>query len=739
MTRPGPRSAASWPSGTAATAGSGSGPVRDAVLEVTRGDRGGELIRSGAPLVKNVTGFDLCRLLGRIARAPWRCWARWSCGACPDRRSSRGGSARAPTRSRSWPPCTGPCRSSGTATRTWVGLAGYAADVTRPGRAPCSGRRSAPVAAPRRPARAASARSRPPAALRDAAGGGRHGRSGGRLAGRGRRRCGALHARGGGRLAPRRGAGTRRRAALHQALKARFDPQGRLNPGRSVLAAVGDVPVASGRRRPAGGLPDRRRRPGRLRVVRAVPAPLPDLPGDRRGGAVAPRADRGHAGRRRGRARSTPPSPGSCRPACSAGPARRRARRRSRSGGSWRGPASSWRPGRCRGGSGLPTGCSGSRRALAALTAAGAVAQRACGSSRARSPGACRCPGCRCGQRPLRATGDDVWLFTGCVMDAWQRDIHRAAIAVLGACGAGVALPGSRRGLLRRPACARRAAATTPPAWPGGSWPPSRARRPSWSTPPVAGPPSRTTGTCSARDEAQRVRGPGRRHPRVAGGPRRPAPGPWRPGPGRRPRIAVQDPCHLRHVQRGEAAVRVVLEPLRRPGGTGRRGPVLWRRRGVQRPAAGCSPARSGPRSWPSSRRRPPTWWPAPTRAAACGWRRPACRSAIRSEIVAAAGRAWPAGRWPVSSRTSGAGWRRSPRSWPTWPWCACGSRSMPAGRELPVDERRLTRARRAVEKAAAILAEPDDRDDGARVVARASGGCGRGAAEAKWSSAEVR
>ncbi len=32
-------------------------------------------------------------------------------------------------------------------------------------------------------------------------------------------------------------------------------------------------------------------------------------------------------------------------------------------------------------------------------------------------------------------------------------------------------------------------------------------------------------------------------------------------------------------------------------------------------------------------------------------------------------------------------------------------------GTELPVDERRLTRARRAVEKAAAILGEPDDRD----------------------------
>jgi hypothetical protein len=32
-------------------------------------------------------------------------------------------------------------------------------------------------------------------------------------------------------------------------------------------------------------------------------------------------------------------------------------------------------------------------------------------------------------------------------------------------------------------------------------------------------------------------------------------------------------------------------------------------------------------------------------------------------------------------------------------------------GTELPVDERRLTRARRAVAKAAGILAEPDDHE----------------------------
>jgi len=33
-------------------------------------------------------------------------------------------------------------------------------------------------------------------------------------------------------------------------------------------------------------------------------------------------------------------------------------------------------------------------------------------------------------------------------------------------------------------------------------------------------------------------------------------------------------------------------------------------------------------------------------------------------------------------------------------------------GHELPIDEKRLTRARRAVDKAATILREPDDFDD---------------------------
>lgn len=41
-------------------------------------------------------------------------------------------------------------------------------------------------------------------------------------------------------------------------------------------------------------------------------------------------------------------------------------------------------------------------------------------------------------QEPLEATGNDVYLFTGCVMDAMQRDVHRAGLEVLTAAGFGV-------------------------------------------------------------------------------------------------------------------------------------------------------------------------------------------------------------------------------------------------------------------------------------------------------------
>ena len=41
----------------------GHGPVRSTLLEATYVDAWGRLVRAGAPVVKNVSGYDLCRLL----------------------------------------------------------------------------------------------------------------------------------------------------------------------------------------------------------------------------------------------------------------------------------------------------------------------------------------------------------------------------------------------------------------------------------------------------------------------------------------------------------------------------------------------------------------------------------------------------------------------------------------------------------------------------------------------------
>jgi glycolate oxidase iron-sulfur subunit len=158
---------------------------------------------------------------------------------------------------------------------------------------------------------------------------------------------------------------------------------------------------------------------------------------------------------------------------------------------------------------------------------------------------------------PLAATGHDVWLFTGCVMDAWQRDVHTAAMAVLGAAGVGVALPGRggdccgalhvHAGLM---APARRLAGRVMASMPG------------------AAPILVDSAGCGAQlKDYGRLLGT----PEAAAFSRRvfdiqewlaervqdlPA---ARPGPRRR--VIVQDPCHLRHVQRAEAGVRTVLAP----------------------------------------------------------------------------------------------------------------------------------------------------------------------------------
>jgi glycolate oxidase iron-sulfur subunit len=159
-------------------------------------------------------------------------------------------------------------------------------------------------------------------------------------------------------------------------------------------------------------------------------------------------------------------------------------------------------------------------------------------------------------RRPLRATGTDVWLFTGCVMDAWQRPIHEAVIRVLTAAGAGVALPdrgGDCCGALHVHAGLRDQAR-------------GLAERVVSSMPGDAPILVDSAGCGAALKDYGRLLGtPGgerfaarvldvhewlaSRADQLPAGRRLPY------------RVAVQDPCHLRHVQRAHEHVRTVLAP----------------------------------------------------------------------------------------------------------------------------------------------------------------------------------
>ncbi len=196
-------------------------------------------------------------------------------------------------------------------------------------------------------------------------------------------------------------------------------------------------------------------------------------------------------------------------------------------------------------------------RSLAALTTAGALAQRA-HLVPAVLAGRMNLPVLPLRRRRLRPTGSDVWLFTGCVMDAWQRPVHADAVAVLAAMGFGVALPGpgaaccgalhGHAGLhARSVALARRVMAALPGPAPvlvdsAGCG----AALKEYGH--LVGTPDAQAFSARVFDIQEWVAGRADRLPP-------PAPG------AARPRIAVQDPCHLRHAQRAESHVRTVLRP----------------------------------------------------------------------------------------------------------------------------------------------------------------------------------
>lgn len=194
----------------------------------------------------------------------------------------------------------------------------------------------------------------------------------------------------------------------------------------------------------------------------------------------------------------------------------------------------------------------GHHRTLLALSRALAVLQRV-----RLVPARVALPRLPLRQRPLRATGDDVWLFTGCVMDAWMRPTHAAVIRVAGVAGAGVALPDERAaccGALHQHAGltdeARALAARVITAFPGD--------RPIVVDSAGCGAMLRDYGHLLGTDEAATF---GARVMDVHEwlGPRVGRLG----SRGRvRARVAIQDPCHLRHVQRAHHHVRTVLAPF---------------------------------------------------------------------------------------------------------------------------------------------------------------------------------
>lgn len=157
--------------------------------------------------------------------------------------------------------------------------------------------------------------------------------------------------------------------------------------------------------------------------------------------------------------------------------------------------------------------------------------------------------------RPTAAPGSaDAWLFTGCVMDAWLRGTHRATAAVLDALGVRYALPGAGGGCcgaLHTHAglheSSRRLAVAVMGSMPGDA--------PILVNSAGCGAALKEYGRLVGTDEAARfaarvfdvhewIVGRIDELPELR---RRGEP------------VIVQDPCHLRHVQRAHLPVREVI------------------------------------------------------------------------------------------------------------------------------------------------------------------------------------
>ncbi|HLG92874.1 MAG TPA: FAD-binding protein [Acidimicrobiales bacterium] len=199
------------------------GPVRDLLLEARFVSAEGRLVRAGGPVVKNVTGFDLCRLLvgslgtlGLLAEVVLRTHPRPAARRWLASRQALDGPQATAALRRLWRPSSFLWDGE----RAWVLLEGHPADVDA--EAARLGAGFEPVAdGPKLPQ--GGRLSLRPGQLEGLSGWGR-GRFVAEL-GVGVVHCEAPQAA----SRPGRGLGP-----LHQRVRRSFDPQGRLNPGREV-------------------------------------------------------------------------------------------------------------------------------------------------------------------------------------------------------------------------------------------------------------------------------------------------------------------------------------------------------------------------------------------------------------------------------------------------------------------------------------------------------------------------
>lgn len=151
-------------------------------------------------------------------------------------------------------------------------------------------------------------------------------------------------------------------------------------------------------------------------------------------------------------------------------------------------------------------------------------------------------------QQALRASGGDVWLFTGCVMDAWERHVHASAQRVIESTGATVAFPTPVRGAGCCGALAAHAGLVDHA---------KRMAAAALASMPGEGPVLVDSAGCGAhlKQFSERVLDV---HEWLAAHAES-LPDAVRPVD---QRVAMHDPCHLRNVQRAHHHVRTVLRPF---------------------------------------------------------------------------------------------------------------------------------------------------------------------------------